>query len=183
MPGLLHEDVYKLLFPLKNVGGKFDENVSVIGKQLDAVNTLYNTLLQEIFPDTTTDLIADWERKYAIIPPEGATLEARRLAVVQKKRLRRRLDRQYFIALAATVGYDIDIEYIPANDARYGGGPGTRYIWLVHVISGTKELIYFTAGDSAAGDRLLDWETSDVLENLFTDLGPAHKHVYFAYEE
>lgn len=177
-----HKDVLKLLFPLKNVGGVFDDDLGIEGKYLDALKTSADALLLELFPDTTTQLIAEWERTYGIIPPEGASLASRRTAVLQKKRLRRRLDRAYFVSLAATVGYNIKIEEIPPNSAEYGGGQSTIHIWRVHVPIGAKPIIEFTAGDSEAGDLLTDWADETILEALFDDLKPAETRVFFVYE-
>ena len=177
-----HSEVLKLLFPLKDIGGTFVQDIGIEGDHLDALKTSADALLLELFPDTTTTLIADWERVYGIIPPDGATLADRRLAVVQKKRLRRKLNRAYFVALAATVGYTITIEEMPPNAADYGGAWDTLYIWRVHVPIGAKDITYFTAGDSSAGDLLADWTDEDTLETLFNALKPAHTHIYFVYE-
>jgi uncharacterized protein YmfQ (DUF2313 family) len=180
---MTHADILKLLFPVKDMGGVFDQDVAIEGSYLDALKTSADNLLLELFPDTCTTLtIGDWERTYAIIPPDGATLDARRLAVVQKKRLRRKLTRAYFVSLAATVGYAISIEEIPPNAADYGGVWSTIYIWRVHVPIGAKNIVYFTAGDSSAGDLLTDWSGENVLENLFNALKPAHTRVLFVYE-
>ncbi len=180
---MAHADVLKLLFPLKDVGGDFDADIAIEGSYLDALKTSAESLLLELFPDTcTAATIADWERIYGIIPPDGAALADRRLAVVQKKRLRRKLTRAYFVALAATVGYTVTIEEMPPNSAEYGGTWDTLFIWKVHVPIGTKEVTYFTAGDSSAGDRLADWTDEGTLEALFEALKPAHSHVYFVYE-
>ncbi len=177
-----HADILKLLFPLKNVGGVFNDDIGIEGKYLDDLKTSADNLLLELYPDTTTQLIADWERTYTIVTPDGASLADRRLAVVQKRRLRRKLTRKYFVNLAATVGYTVIIEELPPNSAEYGGAWKTIYIWRVHVQGSAKEITYFTAGDSSAGDLLADWPLEDILENLFEALKPAHTHVYFVYE-
>lgn len=177
-----HSDVLKLLFPLKDVGGVFSQDVGIEGSYLDALKTSADNLHLELFPDTTTTLIADWERIYDIIPPDGATLVQRQAAVVQKKRLRRKLTRAYFITLAASVGYSIAIEEILPNSVDYGGTWSTIYIWRVHVLNSAKEITYFTADDSGSGELLADWPGEDILENLFMNLKPAHTHVYFVYE-
>ncbi len=180
---MIHADVLKLLFPLKDVGGDFADDIAIEGSYLDALKTSAESLLLELFPDTcTAATIADWERIYGIVPADGAALADRRLAVIQKKRLRRKLTRSYFVALAAAVGYTVVIEEMPPNSAEYGGTWNTIYIWRVHVTGGAKEIIYFTAGDSASGDRLSNWTTESILEGLFEALKPAHTHVYFTYE-
>lgn len=178
-----HSDVLKLLFPLKNIGGVFDDDIGLEGGFLDALKTSADNLLLELFPNTcTAATIADWERTYGIIPPADAPLEARRLAVVQKKRLRRKLTRAYFVALAETAGYSITIEEMPPNAVDYGGTWSTLYIWRVHAPIGAKAITYFTAGDSEAGDLLSNWSDENTLEALFNALKPAHTHVYFVYE-
>lgn len=180
---MLHSDVLKLLFPIKDMGGTFDADIAIEGSYLDTLKTAAEALLLELFPDTcTAATIEDWERTYAIVPPVDALLADRRLAVVQKKRLRRKLNRAYFVALAATVGFTITIEERPPNDAVYGGGWETIYIWIVHAPIGAKEVIYFTAGDSSAGDLLSDWPGESTLETLFEALKPAHTRVIFLYE-
>lgn len=178
-----HSDVLKLLFPLKDIGGTFDQDIGIEGAYLDALKTSADNLLSELFPDTcTAATIADWERIYGIIPAAADTLGQRQAAVVQKKRLRRKLTRAYFVALAAAVGYNIIIEEIQPNDAGYGGAYSTIYIWRVHVTGGVKAITYFTAGDSSAGDLLSNWTVETNFENLFIALKPAHTHVYFVYE-
>lgn len=178
-----HSDVLKLLFPVPDVGGSFSQDIGIEGAHLDTLKTAADNLLLELFPDTcTAATISDWERIYGIVPPEGATLEQRRAAVIQKKRLRRKLTRKYFTDLAAAVGYTILIEEIPPNSAEYGGSWNTLYIWRVHVLGGAKEITYFTAGDSSAGDLLSDWPVEAVLEGILTASKPAHTQVYFVYE-
>lgn len=180
---MIHEDILKLLFPLKDVGGDFDADITIEGSYLDALKTSAEALLLELFPDTcTAATIADWERTYNIIAPDGASLAQRQLAIIQKKRLRRKLTKSYFETLAAAVGYTIMIEEIPPLSAEYGSTQSTIYIWRVHVLGGTKTIIDFTAGDSSAGDLLTDWVGEATLENIFERLKPAHTRVLFVYE-
>ena len=176
---MTHKDVLKLLFPVPELGALFDQDLTLEGGLLDSLQTSADALLLEMFPDTATDLIASWERIYNIIPPDGATLADRRLAVVQKKRLRRRLDRAYFIGLAASVGYTITIEELPPSVE--GHGPESKFIWRVHVAGSAKTITEFTAGDSGAGDLLTDWPVEAILEDLFIKLKPAHTDVLFVY--
>ena len=158
-------------------------------------NTIYDDVQIWTRVLSETEAAADYARGAAGVPGAGTTalfpfdtdlysidLVARRTAVVQKLRLRGSLTRQYFVDLAAAVGYTITIEEIPPNDAGYGGAWDTINIWKVHVPIGAKEITYFTAGDSGAGDLLTDWPSEDILENLFNDLKPAHTQVYFVYE-
>jgi uncharacterized protein YmfQ (DUF2313 family) len=200
-----HADVLKLLFPLKDLGGVFNDDIAIEGKHLDALKTSADNLLLEAFPDTATLTLSDWERNYQIIVPAGVSIAQRQRAVVQRRRMRGGLSRRYFVALAAAVGYTITIEEIPSNGL--GGGATDKYVWRIHVglaempttteftagDSGAGELLtdwdqlgkttsFFTAGDSGAGELLTDWPDDRNLEELFNNLKPAHTRIIFVYE-
>jgi uncharacterized protein YmfQ (DUF2313 family) len=176
-----HYSVLKRLFPAE-VGGVFDQDITIEAAHLDALKLAAEYAVNEFFPDTAIQTINEWEKRYGIISDSSLSLGARRQAAVQKRRLRKRLDVSYFIELAATVGYTIDIEEMPPNSADYGGGDETIHIWRVHAPIGAKTIVEFTAGDSAAGDLLTDWADEATLETLFNKLKPAHTHIYFLYE-
>ncbi len=174
-----HHDVLKMLFPL-DLGGVFDADITIEGKYLDNLTASADTLLAEMFPDTANVTIDDWERVYAIVPPDGATLAQREAAALQKVRANLGyLTPAYFVSLAAAVGYTITIEELPPNSPGYG--PESIWIWRVHAPISQKG-IYFTAGDSSAGDLLTDWTGEDILENIINNLKPAHTQVLFVYE-
>lgn len=173
-------DVLKKLNPI-DLGAEHDADLAIEGSHLDDVETEAEAELAEAFPNTATATLPDWERVCGIVTDTAKTTQQRRDAVVQRLRTVARLDVRYFIYLAATVGYTIQIERIPANDARYGGTEDTRWVWLVHVAQDQKEITYFTAGDSAAGDLLSDWVTEPILEDIINEFKPAHTEVYFSY--
>lgn len=56
-----------------------------MGREWDAYWELVNSLKDELFPESTTWMIELWERRYAITPPEDATLEERRQAVLNHR--------------------------------------------------------------------------------------------------
>ena len=174
-----HKDVLKLLFPLE-IGGVFDSDVSIEGKHLDDAETSGAALLNEAFADQTSALISEWERVYGIVPSATSTIQYRRNAVIQKMRTLGRLDIQFFIGLAAAVGYTVNIEEVVPNDTGYGYE--SIWIWRVHVPIGSKPLYYFRAGQSRAGDPLLTWDKANVLEGIINEFKPAHTQVYFVYE-
>lgn len=146
-------------------------------------------LLREAYPLTAFELLADWERTAGL--PDGcvsasSTVGERRDAVLEKLARRGGQSRQFFIDLAARLGFAVTItEYRPprvgvmrSGDRLYG--ETWRFAWLV---TGPAETYrYFRAGGSVSGERLRSWG-NDVLECVINRLKPAHTVVRFAYEE
>ena len=177
---MTHHDILKLLFPTE-IGGVFDADITIEGSYLDALTASADSLSDEMFPDTANVTITDWERVYAILPDPAATLDQRRLTILQKVRANiGSLTPASFVALAATVGYVVTIEELPKNSP--GFGPESIWVWRVHVPTAQEQVDYFTAGDSAAGDLLTDWASSATLEGIINELKPAHTEVLFVYE-
>ncbi len=179
-------DVLKLLFPLPELGGVFQDDIDLEGRELDAVQTSAEQLLKEMHPDTAYYLLDSWERVYKLTPSSDDPLQVRRDAVIQKMRARGGLSRAYFIALAAVYGWTITIDELQpfmcgwncCGDSLYI--EGVRWIWRVNV---SGQAVYsFKAGLSAAGERLTWWVADTVLESLFTELKPAHTYVIFHYD-
>lgn len=146
-------------------------------------------LLEETDPRTALELLPDWERVTGL--PDECTGEladgipARRLAAAAKlvKRGGQRPD--YFIELAAAIGFDVSIIEFGSFDA--GADVGTdlngdawRHAWRVS-LDGLSELAFteFVAG-SLAGEPLLAWGAAD-LECIIGRAAPAHSVVLFAY--
>jgi len=179
-----HADILKLLFPVELQGG-FDADSAMEGKQLDAAQTSAETLLKEMFPEASLNLLSSWERVCGLSPAPNEPIQSRRDHVVQKLREHGGLSRAYYIALAAAMGYTITIEELlpfmcgwdRCGDPLYVSE--VRWIWRVNV-SGYP-IYHFRAGQSAAGERLLWWPTQAALENILTDLKPAHTHIIFNY--
>lgn len=162
-----HKDALQLLMPVK-LGAEHAKDMAIEGQHLDAARTSIVDVLSNMFIDAAYALLPDWERVLGISPPVGATTAQRRTACLAKIRARGGLSRAYFIQLAADLGYAIEI-YEEAS-----------WHWRVHVLTAPDYLYYFRAGESGAGDRLLDFGTPE-LEEAITDLKPAHTYVYFSY--
>lgn len=131
-------------------------------------------LVDQMLPDTTTDLLAEWE---AITGLPGAcsdevrtTPEARRTDIMGKLAASGGASRAYFIQIAATYGVEVSIqEFHPfrtgiatAGDALWNGD--WPFTWRVRV-PGLSD---------ADGSRV-------VLECLFASIKPAHTIVIFDY--
>lgn len=181
-----HADILKLLFPLE-LKGVFDADIAIEGAHLDAAAASAGELLKEIYPNSTSRCIADWERVCGITPLSSATIAARRDAIIQKLRAKGGQSRQFYIDLAAYYGITITIdEFVPsmcgwtrAGDRLFGSD--IRYVWRVNVTGPGRVLYYAHAGSSRAGERLLWWQTNSMLENLINALKPAHTYVVFTY--
>jgi uncharacterized protein YmfQ (DUF2313 family) len=165
-----HKEILQLLFPLE-LGGVHDADQTVEGALFDRVQEQIAALQVEMFADTCGQYIDRWERRYGITPNQALTLQQRRAQVLARKNARGSLSTPYFIDLAATLGYTVTID--EAVD-------GDRYKWRVNIPAGTNDY-QFRAGESAAGESLLDWPDSTGIEALFTELKPADTTVLFAY--
>lgn len=165
-----HKAILQLLFPLE-LGGVHDADQTVEGQLLDRIQDRLAALLQEMFPDTAAELLDRWERRYGITPNANLPLAQRRAMVLARRRGRAGLSKSFYVSLAATLGYAITID--EAVD-------GDRYKWRVNIPAPATS-IEFRAGESAAGEALLDWGDSTGLEALFTELKPADTAVLFTY--
>lgn len=166
----------KLLFPLE-LGGVFDGDIALEGKHLDAAETSAAQLLREMMPQSAGDSIEDWERVCGLTPVSADTLQIRQTRVISKLRERGGLSIPHFTALAASWGYTVTIEELLANT----DGLGEEGIFRWRVTFTSTPLYYFRAGQSRAGERLVDGPLADALEGIFIDLKPAHTQVIFAY--
>ncbi len=172
-----HKDVLRQLFPIE-LGGVFEDDIALEGKQLDDAMSRAESLLGEIFADIANETIMDYERVYGLTPVDTDTLQVRRDRVVAKMRARGALSRPYYVMLAATMGYDITIEQLAPNAETYG--PESIFIW--RIVAHDTPTYYFRAGESEAGERLLDWLDDNALEGMFEDLKPAHTQLIWAYD-
>ena len=145
-------------------------------------------LVEESDPRTAAETITDWERVTglpdACAAAEVVTLQQRRAAVHAKLTARGGQSRQFYIDLAAALGYAITItEFRPFRVGQStAGDPCTDedwwFVWQVNAPETT--IIEFKAGASTAGEPLRAWGNKP-LECVITRLKPAHTEVQFAY--
>ena len=102
-----HFEVLKKLFPVKDMTGELDNDLIIEGKYLDQVDSTASQLALEIFPNTSTLLLSDWERVYDTTANGDS---ARQAAVTTAMKVLSnkdgRLNDNYFVSLAASLGYD-----------------------------------------------------------------------------
>ena len=150
-------------------------------------------LLVESDPRYTRDLLTDWETTLGLPDPcltITPTLPERHTALVQKLSTQGGQSRAYFIGVAASLGYEIDIrEFVPFAFGRssFGGsrgqiqGPGVRFYWTVRIKQ--PRATRFCFGTSSFGrDSFLEIIRATDLECIFKRWKPAHTVVQFFYE-
>lgn len=156
--------------------------------ELARVDERASILPQEANPATAAELLPDWER-VAGLPDKCSgvleeTLQGRRSALMTKLTSTGGQSAEYFVELAASLGYAVTIEVFRpfragmsvAGDALTNGP--WAHTWLIRApeVSVTE----FRAGLSAAGERLRTWG-NDTLECKINQLKPAHTIALFAY--
>ena len=118
---------------------------------LAAVDASCDTLLAEADPRTTLQMLPDWERNFGLPDPaigSPPTVAARQQALVAKMSFQGAKSRAWFIALAASLGFEATIEeFRPFRAGQGAAGDAIttdpwRYAWRMVVMT-TPEL---TAG-------------------------------------
>lgn len=159
--------------------------LTAFAEEFARVDLRIDNLLNEADPRTTNELLTDWERVAGLpdlctgIP---ATIALRRELLVSKLTNVGGQSRQFFIDLAAKLGYTITITEFkrfrvnsrvndPLNDADW------TYVWRVNSAQNTVRK-FTVAG--RVNEPLASWGNT-ALECVITRLKPAHTHVQFAY--
>ncbi|KXV50241.1 phage tail protein [Gluconobacter albidus] len=159
---------------------------TVWGKTFARNSDRASDLLTEAFPETTVELLEEWEKTTGLPDPcagESPTLSLRRSQVVARLTDGGGSSIAYYIAFAAALGFQITIsEYAPARaDIFRAGDPvyGSDWAfgWTVNAPGYTKQ--YYLAGLGAAGEPLMSWGNA-VLNCEITSRCPAHTIVLFA---
>ncbi len=150
-------------------------------------------LLREAHPETALELLPEWEREVGepddcAGPAQG--LQLRRQRVVQKLTARGGQSRQFYVELAASLGYEIEIrEYRPfvcgLSQAALDVLAGTaevRFVWSVFVLG--PRVTWFRAGASQAGlDPLARIDRAEDLECMLQRAAPAHTLLIVGYTD
>jgi len=177
-----YSDVLSLLLPLE-LGGDQAVDLAVEARQLDQVHVSAASLEAEMFPHLSDAFFTRWEKMLGIIPATDARRGERVAEVLYRLRAQGRLDRQYFIDIAATVGFAISlVECRPAmaGSMRCGDeviGQVARWVWQVTIDGGFAQ--FARAGLVAAGEPLGWYRDDRHLKAIFEDLKPADSHVMF----
>ena len=179
---MLHNEVLRLLIPLE-IGGAHDGDLDVEALALDRAAHGIETVLAEQRPPTAYETIDSWERVYGLVPTIDDPLQLRQNRVVQKMRELGRLDVQYFIDMAAALGYPVAIEELCPFQAGWSGAGAelgdedSDFCWRVWYTE-SEVGYYFRAGESCAGENL-SYTFFPVMRSLLEELKPAHTFVEF----
>lgn len=173
----------------REVGTVLTNLLKGISQEFARIDARVDDLLNEADPRTTYELIDDWER-VAGLPEVGVTIEQtlaqRRAALESKLTMQGGQSRQYFIDLAAQIGYTITIVEHHASDyrlsSRYGsdrryGGEDWNFVWDVVTVNNT---IFPRKYGSNYGERYQTWG-NDLLESRIRPKAPAQTLVRFIY--
>lgn len=147
-------------------GSVLTEFLTAMAAEFVRVETRVDALLKERDTRTTTELLGDFEVDLGL-PDECSDLaliiQRRRRMVHSKTVMFGRQDKQYFIDLAASLGYTVTITE---------GAAGT-FQWYVNVSYGS-EWVFFRAGGSISSNPLVYVPGSDLLECILNLYKPAH---------
>jgi uncharacterized protein YmfQ (DUF2313 family) len=145
-------------------------------------------LLRELNPETTTNLLTEWEAEYglpdACMPP-ATTLQQRRDRVLGRIRELGGQTKAYLITVAAAYGYAITItenRYLRAGTGFRAGqaANGEAHLLSFTVNYPSQAVQRFRAGNSRAGDPLVSFD-NDTLECIINRIKPAQTFVFFNY--
>jgi uncharacterized protein YmfQ (DUF2313 family) len=160
-----------------------------LADELARVDARGETLINEWDPRTTLELLEDWERVLGL--PDGCLLQLpdaigeRQVLATQKAIAVGGQSRQFYIDLAATLGYVVTItEFRPMRVGFHAGdrclGTDWAHAWQVNLpVSDAGAIRIFRAG-SRAGERLRGYGALDI-ECIIGRAAPAHSIVLFAY--
>jgi uncharacterized protein YmfQ (DUF2313 family) len=138
---------------------------------------------------TTSELLTEHETDLGLpddCSDAAATITERRIDAHARLLALGQQDKQYFIDLAESLGYEITItEYTPfwcglGVAGNPCGDQEVIFVWTVNTTYGA-ETIYFTAGSSQAGDPLVKIPTLGPLECIIEKYKPGHTTVNFNY--
>ena len=154
-------------------GAHLTQLLAALAEEFARVDSRADALMNELDPQTTSEMLEDWERVFGL--PEiclyavPQTVAQRRAALLAKMSSVDDLTQQFFINLAASIGYTVTI------DENVNGSP---FRWRVN--SAAVSITPFRVGASRVGDPLREWG-DELLECTVRSYQPAHTEVLFAY--
>lgn len=181
-----HTTLLKQLLPASyDASGRvLSASLQTEGAALDQALLLGDTILSEGDPRSTIQLLLGWER----VLGKSAALDtpARRTFLVGKLNETGGQDQGYFIALAASLGFNVTItEFKPAtilDDVMAPiYTPEWRYAWQVNVQAGWNTA--YTQADILSNvlEPLGRWNQNTDFEAAMREDAPAHTQLLFKY--
>jgi uncharacterized protein YmfQ (DUF2313 family) len=188
-----HAELLKLLLPPVSYdasgegGAVLAATIEAEGAALDRAHVLASYVLEALTPWGADGLwLTDWERVLGL-PDEcagglGQTIAERMAAAVAKVRERGGQSRDYFIGVAAALGYEITIEEFDAHSCVSACNQPIRHEdwrYALRVRAPETTVRWFTCV-SGCSDPLASWGNA-LLECVLNRLKPAHTHLIFTY--
>ncbi len=176
-----------LAWPKEN-GSNLNALMDGLAQEFARVDSKAKGLLREITdPRVANDMLDSWETMLGL-PDEctaaDETFEQRKNAAYSKLTSSGSINRQFYIDLAASLGFEITItEFRPFRAGRSRAGDPLSnglwiFVWRVNAPSNT--ISYFRAGSGLAGEPLAVWG-NDTLECVIAKRKPAGTGVFFVY--
>jgi uncharacterized protein YmfQ (DUF2313 family) len=183
-----HAELLKRLLPPVSydaAGATMAADLAALGAVLDAAQGRADQLLVESVPATVAESLVDWERVYGLPDPcvgPGQSFEIRRAALVAKVDGQGGLSRQYFIDLAARLGYTITIDEFTPHSVLSPVDHGLyhediRFYWRVNAPL-TNSFYHSVLGPVS---EALVVTSNQLLECVFGRLKAAHTVLIFNY--
>lgn len=183
-------DYLRLLVNLMPKGPAWSESDPLLAGAAEELARLHNRvmdLLEEYDPRTTVELFGEWETEYGLPDPcliTTPTLIERRAALFAKVFGLGGQSREFFIAVAAALGFTITItEFRPFRVGHGAAGDplcGEDWYFAWQVNAPLTTVRDFSVGLSAVGDALRIWGNA-LLECVINRLKPAHTIVLYSY--
>lgn len=168
-------------------GATLTQLLTALAEELSRVDQRAEDLLDEADPRTTYELLTDWER-IAGLPdpctPAEASLDERRLSLLQRLARRGGASATYFIALAEALDYPgtTVTEFRPltcVSDCNDFLNPAPLWTHQWQLNLPASRVVAMTCA-SPCNASLRTWGDS-TLECVVTRLKPAHTNVTFTY--
>ncbi len=169
-------------------GGRGNALLAAKAEGLSAIDRRVGDLMTEANPLNVMETLVAREVEAGLPKkcfPSSPILQERVAALIAQWRSQGGQSRQYFIDLAATLGFEVTItEYRPFQAGVSCAGDllcdeTWRFRWQVKAPETTIK--YFAAGVSGAGEPLATWG-NELLECGFSIRKPAHTEITHTYE-
>ena len=172
----------------EETGTALDSLVEAFAAQMAEIDVGAAAMLEEVRPDTTFDLLPDWERILGL--PDscsvlGSTFAIRRASMLTKLIAQPTQNASGYRAIAAEFGTTISIREHDQTRADAIAGLDTtngrwRYVWWIDIPSDADFQEWSVLSDVT--EALIIVERNTELECRLQDAAPAHTHLIIAYK-
>lgn len=191
---LYRRQLHSLMPPGRAFAGQYnnvlDDLLGAVSEELKRVDLRGDDLINEAYPNSTDEMLPDWERVAAL--PSTCMLGVPQTKDERRKALTAKLSDvgdvtpAGIISFADTLGYVITLTEFKLFEAGHSsaGDPvcGDDWVYVLLVNSSATTILDARAGEAAAGDALRTWG-NERLECSISEIIQAHWYLLFAYEE